>query len=53
MGKKNKPNKIKVIIDRPDMLEPGQYQAKTVAVAARGNVLTIVLQVNKDVKQLQ
>ena len=46
MSKKNKPNKIKVVIDRQPMLEPGLYQAKTVNVTSSGSVLTIVLEVN-------
>jgi hypothetical protein len=50
MSKKNKPNKIKVVIDRPPMLEPGLYQADTVDVKSINNELTIVIKVKQDDK---
>lgn len=48
MAKKNKPNKIKVVIDRPSVLEPGNYKAKTIGVCIVGGKVTITIQVDQN-----
>lgn len=49
MSKKNKPNKIKMIIDRPSMLEPGEYKGNIIGtVFVNGVLKKITIQVRQN-----
>lgn len=48
MSKKNKPNKVKVVVDRPPMLEPGQYQARTTNCVIIGDKIVMTIEVNQN-----
>ena len=50
MAKKNKPNKIKVVIDRPKIMEPGEYHAETIGCEIHEGKIILVIRMKTDVK---